>query len=322
MKPIKIEGRMQFAGSGRFQPFFLPEQIPFVPGTPKPEDHYALHDRLGAMLGIPTIQCYVEVEARDSEGQVTHQFKDRSRTFVRNWFNLVFGTFTCSDCDAVAVGYVDGSLVMRSTAGANAGNPGTGIGDIIWNAGNSIGWTRAQFGNADATLGTNTAGIVIGTGIIPENFNSHKLATQIANGNGSGQMVHTLQNANVRSFDYGTRVMTCTIQRIFNNNSGAPIIVTETGIYAFLALRQTNTTCMLIRDLLAASVTVPNAGQLTVTYTLQMAFPANVVENPPVVSASGPMSPATLRTHLGWWAAEDLWAGYPAQPRVQRFKRG
>ena len=50
--------------------------------------------------------------------------------------------------------------------------------------------------------------------------------------------------------------------------SGGNIIITEVG------LTQTATAHLVSRDLLGASITVANGGQLTATYTISQVFPA------------------------------------------------
>jgi hypothetical protein len=66
------------------------------------------------------------------------------------------------------------------------------------------------------------------------------------------------------------------LARYFNNNSGADVSVNEVA----LALRgyQPGSSVpynyMTARDKLIATVTVPNTGQLKVTYTVQLTYPA------------------------------------------------
>ena len=61
--------------------------------------------------------------------------------------------------------------------------------------------------------------------------------------------------------------------RYFNNNSGGNVNVNEVGIVAYLQ-GQYNQNYMMSRDKLAATITVPNTGQLRVTYTIQLTYPA------------------------------------------------
>jgi len=64
--------------------------------------------------------------------------------------------------------------------------------------------------------------------------------------------------------------------RYFNNNSGGDIDVNEVGLV--MNQPQGGSTVygkrLQARDKLASTVTVPNTGQLKVTYTIQLTYPA------------------------------------------------
>ncbi len=81
-------------------------------------------------------------------------------------------------------------------------------------------------------------------------------------------------------YDFVTKTLSVTHVRVFNNNSGSSITVTEVGLYG--RSTQAGTTCMVARDLLVSPVTVINAAQLTVTVITSMVFPADLVEQPPM----------------------------------------
>ena len=74
----------------------------------------------------------------------------------------------------------------------------------------------------------------------------------------------------------GTLTLKNDIVRYFNNNSGADVDVTEVAIvsHGYRPNSSTDTYYMMARDLLTATVTVPDTGQLKVTYTIQLTYPA------------------------------------------------
>lgn len=109
--------------------------------------------------------------------------------------------------------------------------------------------------NWDGTLGSAATGIVVGTGTTAEDPTHYALATAVAHGNGAGQLYYNAGEAIDQSFAGGT--VTMSRSRYFNNNSGASIVINEVGVYA---------SYMVCRDKLSASVTVPDTGQLKVTY--------------------------------------------------------
>jgi len=125
--------------------------------------------------------------------------------------------------------------------------------------------TTAQAINVNAAATVITYGIVIGTGTTAEDATQYKLTTQIINGSGSGQAVHSAVTI-VESSVVGTTAI-FTVARTFTNNyATADLLVKEIGIYAQVSL---STTCyfMLARDL--ENITIVKAGgSKTITYTV------------------------------------------------------
>lgn len=239
----------------------LPVEEPFRPGTIKPEEDYIEINRLGKKLGIPIPLLFVELMAKDKDGIVTGYYKDRSRTFNRNFYNAVFtaltGVTTSSGTFGAAV------LSMKNTAGTTKtirGDSGTNV---------AVGYCL----QSSASIGT--TGIIAGTGTTAESFENSALVTPIAQGTSSGQMSYNAVTAPTPTYNAGTKVWTCVYARIMNNNSGGSITVAETGLYvSCLDSTGVNFTAMTERTLLGATVAVANAGQLTVTYTFTLTFPA------------------------------------------------
>jgi len=121
-------------------------------------------------------------------------------------------------------------------------------------------------GRADAIVGDDTYGIVVGTnaGTTAEDNENYALDTKIADGGGGGQLNYqavtfvapAVDGANV-DFD---------ITRVFANTSGGPITVKEIGI---ICKNSTDTKYhLLLRDVVADEV-VGDGLSLTVVYTLR-----------------------------------------------------
>ena len=62
------------------------------------------------------------------------------------------------------------------------------------------------------------------------------------------------------------------MQRVINNNSSVEAKIREIGLTSLL--KDTSYHIMLSRDVLAEPLIVPPAYKLTVTYTMEMTFPA------------------------------------------------
>jgi hypothetical protein len=185
------------------------------------------------------------------KGELTLDYDFRSKSWVRNAHNVLMGTYT--NFKDVGSTYAAGSTYSKDTAGsARASN-------IIFNV------------NPVAPIGNSTYGIVVGTGTTAESFESYTLATPVVHGNSSGRLSYAAQNATVMSYDTPSKTWTIQFVRLFNNNSGGTITVTETAmLYDYSSVIN----FMYCRDLLDSPVEVANTAQLTVTYTMQYTFPA------------------------------------------------
>jgi hypothetical protein len=227
----------------------------FVPGTVKPEEDYKEIERLGQKLGIPIPMTFVKAEAINPDGSSGDKYEGRSRTWNRNFWNTLFGGMVGSPASVAT--FAAGFLTTKSRSGS------------ITNSALSYSYIF------NATLGginDSTNGIVIGTGSTAESFEGFTLVTQIVNGASAGTMVHTAQAGPTVTYTAGTKTWAAVFNRLFNNNSGGTIIVAETSMY--VGPFPGGSSGMHFRDVLASPVPVLNGGQLTVTYTITLAFPA------------------------------------------------
>lgn len=233
-----------------------------VNDTPELRARIDAHNAEAIALHIPTapvtwIDCMVEAD----DGVVVHEHREKANSWVRNFYNLM----AMGMLPALSVGsYGAGSLALKNTDGANK------VGSTSY---------PASFGTIDnikGPTGSNSTGIVIGTGTNAESFNDYILQSIIANGTNTGQMSYQAGTIGAGSYDSATKKWTQTITRIFNNNSTSSITVTETGIIGNANAQTANasTPTLFERNLLATPVTVPAAYKLTVTYTTEMTFPA------------------------------------------------
>lgn len=110
---------------------------------------------------------------------------------------------------------------------------------------------------------SSATGIVVGSGNTGVATSDYKLQTQIATGNGAGQLRYMAQTYNgpfqTSEVNYYQAI------RNFINNSGAGIDVWELGMYVDCA----GFVFCIVRDVLGAVLTVPATETLTVTYTIE-----------------------------------------------------
>lgn len=207
----------------------------------------------------PPPKTFLKLEVRNKAGELTDVYEDRAHSWVRNGY-ILLSNFTIIPTDkfgsVVGAGYL--ALARISDGVAQSGDRPA-----------RLNTPADSYGLASDS----SSGIVVGTGTAAESFDSYKLTAQVVHGNSAGQMAHQA-GAITATYDAGAKKYTSTISRVFNNNSGASIVVAEAGIIANLQYGIASTGDYLVcRDLLAETKTVPNAGQLTVTYTIKMTFP-------------------------------------------------
>jgi len=120
----------------------------------------------------------------------------------------------------------------------------------------------SQGGQTGSTL----YGIVLGTGVGADDPLQYQLGNLIADGvaptnlqYGTHHVDEPIIIGDIISFNYARTVM---------NGSGAPITVTEVGIYTWCDFQGTARYFMLLRDLLTVGVTIANGGIKTIRYTI------------------------------------------------------
>jgi hypothetical protein len=223
--------------------------------------------KLGQRLHIPAPEAFWEIEVRDGSGQITQRFKQRSHSWVRNAYNMMFCYLAGKDLSNN--GFGAGYLSLKDTSN----NVRNGSGAVCVSQTSTLDGTSMGY---RGPAGNDTYGILVGSGINPEDFESYALQAKIANGTGAGQLTYVESEAHAVTWNPGTLTMKNELARYFNNNSGGDVSVNEVA----LALRgyQPGSSVpynyMTSRDKLVATVIVPNTGQLKVTYTVQLTYPA------------------------------------------------
>ena len=142
------------------------------------------------ILHIPILKAYLGLEIRDDKGKVLYRHKQEARSWNRNFYNMLFTQ------GAAVAGNVARSLQIVGTGGTtyesdhSAHSPATTYGSTNYGLYCEYPLYRGGF---DAGIGTDTYGIVVGTGTNPEQFDygvaeGYRLQTKIAHGNGAGQL--------------------------------------------------------------------------------------------------------------------------------------
>jgi len=231
------------------------------------EARYEQLRKLGQELHVPISETFWELEVNNGKGEVIQSLKQRSKSWVRNAYNMMFGYLAGKDLSNGSFGA--GYLSLKDTGGAVQ----SGSGPVCLSQGSSVDGTSMGY---RGPAGNDAYGILVGSGTNPEDFESYALHTKIANGTGAGQLTYVQSESHVINWNPGTLTMKNELARFFNNNSGADVSVNEVAL-SLRGYRPGSSVpyhFMTARDLLVATVVVPNTGQLKVTYTIQLTYPA------------------------------------------------
>jgi len=219
------------------------------------EKEYQELEKLSTKLGIPVPMMFLEREIKFGE-EVVKKEKGRSHTWNRNFWNAIYSACGAPGTSAT---FGAGYLCNKALSGA-LGVPRT---ENLGFAVNGF-WLGA--------IGSTAQGIVVGTGVGVESFESYAMGTLIAHGIVAGTLSYSAMAAHTASYDAPSKVWTTSLVRIMNNNSGNTINVGEIGIHSYAGF--SGQPILVNRDLLGAPDVLVNGAQYTVTYTITLTFPA------------------------------------------------
>lgn len=212
-------------------------------------------------LHVPHIAMHLDIEVRMPDGKIAEHRHQRSKSFVRNAYNLFFHTIAGYPMSDGTWG--DGYLNMKNTGGSLS-------------SGSYRGFCFSTDSNGQGFLSPGSAndfGIVVGTGTGAESFDSYALGTKIAVGNGVGQL-YTLRSEDPVD-SYSSLTQKRTLVRYFNNNSGATISLGEIGLIArIITGGDTSIYALFSRDLITPMVDILDKAQLKVMYTISLVYPS------------------------------------------------
>ncbi len=187
------------------------------------------------------VQLLIRAIVRDPDGKIiTDTGKKPSKSFVYAFLAFIGGMFLGT-----------GDILIKAVTGANG---------YVYRYNSSA---PTQF-RVDAPINTSTYGVVVGTGDTAEDNEDHKLETQLTEGVGAGNITHASVVFEATAV-VGANV-DLVLKRAFSNATGSTITVKEAGIYT----NQNDTWFhCIVRDVLPASIDVPNLCSLTIIYTMR-----------------------------------------------------
>jgi len=240
---------------------------------PQEEQRYARLRRMGQKLHIPIPEAFWTLEVFDKNGKLIQKHHQRSHSWTRNAYNMMFSQLACAlPADAT---FEAGKLSQKVTDGT------------IYSGDYPFGMYYPRSGGAPycymfdtnfgyrASAAVDDYGILVGSGTNAESFEDYVLQTPIAEGSGAGQLNHVQSEA--QNVSYSDTTFKSELARYFNNNSGGDVSVNEVALVCKtgrVSMPSVQVYVLMCRDKLASTVTVPDTGQLKVTYTIQLTYPA------------------------------------------------
>ena len=235
--------------------------------SPESERKYRRLAALGRELGVPVPQVFLEMKVTMPNGEVVHHHKQRSHSWVRNAYNMMFSQLAAVDIPDST--YAASKLSIKETDGSIEGVACPVSED------SQVSMLTAGYGYIGAAA-DGTVGIVVGYDTTTaESFEGYRLINPILEGttNDGHHLNYILSPAYSISFTGTPQTVSAAFARFMNNNTGGNVIVGEVGLYADGKISFYARKFMNSRDHLASPVTIPNTGQLKVTHTISLLYP-------------------------------------------------
>jgi len=204
---------------------------------------------------MPTFNAYLTIIVRDSEGKIVKVHRQRSHSPTFNFISL----------------FLPLQYFINCNCGVSVENTGGSTNGFIPCA--SSGCGNISYPNTATNAPTYLVMIQVGSGSQSNPYSAYKLASPIANGSGSGQLVYGTPSVSPSIYVSGNSAY-FTISQTFNNSSGGTVTITEVGIITQVQITYSNSTntvnfgqLLVWYDVLSSSISVPNGGSVTIYYT-------------------------------------------------------
>ncbi|MBA7685024.1 hypothetical protein ES703_93437 [subsurface metagenome] len=212
----------------------------------KPDLKVIKEEEIPHLLVPGEVGAVLELIVKDKDGKVTERRVMRSKSFVRQFLELLW-IQAYQIPELVCMEVRDTGNVVRSI-------PESG-----------------HIFACNALADDDTFGIIVGTGTTAPTIDDHKIETIIDHGGAGGELNYSAVIYGVPASDATTSQFTIT--RDFANASGGAITVNEIALYVKGYLFEydpgTDYIFMTIRDVIAGGIAVPNGQTLTVNYRPQ-----------------------------------------------------
>ena len=194
----------------------------------------------------PNVEVFLHAYNYDARGHLAQRLIQRSDSFLPNFVGMLYSQLNTP---------YNGN--GTSGSGTTTSNASAAFIDSYSTSANTLEMLATNDSSGDASYG-----IQVGTGTAANSTSTYILASQIANGTGSGQLSYGPHN-----YSWSTGGTSTVVSRgPFINNSGASITVSEVGLV--WESNGTGYPFLMIRDVLSSSFTVANGGSFVAQYTI------------------------------------------------------
>jgi hypothetical protein len=204
---------------------------------------------------------WIDIEVRDGEGRVVQKGRHKMHSFNKNFLAALLTMLSSAG---------NGNSTTGSVTG-DSGSSATIYGEYYGNFGNTGGTPIAL----NAPAGTDSFGILVGSGTTAFNLTQYSLASKISNGTSAGQLsygVTSITDLGVNT-SVSPPVYQIQIVRPFSNLTSSAITINEVGLEAKNYWKDAGNTALSVtfliaRDVLSTSYSVPPNGSATVAITI------------------------------------------------------
>jgi hypothetical protein len=204
----------------------------------------------------PNVEVFLHAYNYNAEGHLTQRLIQRSDSFLPNFLGMLYSQMNAP---------YNGSGTSGSGPDTRGTNEPFINGYTSSGSGSYVQYISINGFTTNAPGGTASYGIQVGTGTAANSTSTYALASQIANGTGSGQLSY-----GTHGYNWSTGSTLTAVARSFTNSSGASITISEVGL-VWESNWGSSYNFMMIRDVLSSSVTIANNGSATFQYTISIA---------------------------------------------------
>jgi len=208
---------------------------------------------------IPTFNVYLTVVVKDSEGRVIKIHRQRSHSPTANFIALMLpiSYFVATGKSVTVTNIQNGSNSFSYNCSPPSSSACNGI----------------SYPNTAHNFGSYISMIQVGNGSQSNPSSAVTLASPIANGSGTGQLLYGAVSVSSNITVSGSSAY-FTISQTYNNESGGTITITEVGVVT--TIQQSCWDCnassnfgqlLVWYDVLSSAISVPNGGTVTIYYT-------------------------------------------------------